>query len=103
MSQSTEASAWLEGDQYTVVVIDKFNEPLPLNNTPELFIGHRYQVILNWETGAIQYEEFALQTQDEAWLIMESRTDFFIEVLNELPAVAAQTLEEGTALIEEES
>jgi hypothetical protein len=34
---------------------------------------------------------------------MESRTDFFIEVLNELPAVAAQTLEEGTTLIEEES
>ena len=104
MSQSAEASALLEGDQYTIVVIDKFSEPLQLSsNVPELFIAHRYQVILNWETGAIQSEEFGFQTPDEAWLIMDSRTNFVIEVLEELPATAAQTLEEGIALIEEEN
>jgi hypothetical protein len=103
MSQSAEASAWLEGDQYTIFVIDKFSEPLQLDNAPDPYIAHRYQVILNWETGAIEYEEFAFQTPDETWLIMESRTDFFIEVLDELPDAVAQTLEEGIALIEEEN
>jgi hypothetical protein len=103
MSQSAGASAWLEGDQYTIVVIDKFSEPLQLTNAPEPYVAHRYQVILNWETGAIQYEEFAFQTPSEEWLIMESRTNFFIEVVRELPTTASQTLEEVNLLLQEEN
>jgi hypothetical protein len=93
----------LEGDQYTIVVIDKFSEPLQLTNAPEPYVAHRYQVILNWETGAIQYEEFAFQTPSEEWLIMESRTNFFIEVVRELPTTASQTLEEVNLLLQEEN
>ncbi|MFZ0547079.1 MAG: hypothetical protein WAM60_16660, partial [Candidatus Promineifilaceae bacterium] len=102
MSPDAEASATLEADQYTVVVIDKLSQPLQLDNAPEPYIAHRYQLILNWETGAIQSEEFALQTSSGEWVTMESRTNFHAEIIQKLPANAAQTLEEAATLTQEE-
>ena len=103
LRESEEITARSENGQYTVTVIDYFSEVTEFDNVAEPLVAHRYQVIFDEASGAIQYEEFAFQTVSGEWLIMEARSQFVHEEQKELPDEAQQTMEQVANLIEGEN
>lgn len=103
LKDSEKFTAWLENGQYVVTVVDYFDQAIQFGNVANPLMAHRYQIVFDWETGAIQYEEFAFQTIEGEWLIMEARTQFVYEEQYDLPAEALQTMEQLLNLIQEEN
>jgi hypothetical protein len=100
-TKTSEARAWREDGQYVVVIESVYDEPSGRGPSEEPLIGAQLKYAFDLDTGALQYSEASYKTIHGEWFTFERITILALELIDELPAAARQTLTDVVAFIRE--
>lgn len=87
----TEVNAWYENGNYTVTVTTWYTEPEPFMNSEKTIYGSQHKYILDQLSGAFLVGEYLLN-DGEVWFVLERNTVLNLEMIEELPKEAQESL-----------
>ncbi len=93
-------SAWFEGNQYIVMYTTIYDEPRT-NNADEAVQGSQVIYGFNSETGAVELFEVKRQLTSGEWIVTERHILLEQRMVEELPPILKQKLDEAATLVEE--